>query len=275
MRLSPLIPALVALGLAGCQVPPPATDGVPVRTAAPAATPVITPTVAEDDEAAPIKEAEDVAVDAQDDSDTEDDITVSGTEQTSASATASLLTAEMTTDDEALEAAPADPISEPAQTATAPLPEASSEVSPEDSSETAEMDETVIAEATSETPAETSVTDEANTAPGGVEEEVALALAAPPPPPPPPPPPELDPQTLLGLDEDGLRRRLGDADFSRTEGGMETRQYRLGECVVDYFLFTQDGSPRIVAWAWRTPVIGDTVDALSCRRALAARELSG
>ena len=269
MRLSLLIPVLVALGLAGCQVPPPATDGVPVRTAAPAATPVITPTVAEDDEAAPIKEAEDVAVDAQDDSDTEDDITVSETEQTSASATASLLTAEMTTDDEALEAAPADPISEPAPAAAA------AEDSPEVSPETAEMDETVIAEATSETPAETSVTDEANTAPGGVEEEVALALAAPPPPPPPPPPPELDPQTLLGLDEDGLRRRLGDADFSRTEGGMETRQYRLGECVVDYFLFTQDGSPRIVAWAWRTPVIGDTVDALSCRRALAARELSG
>ena len=55
---------------------------------------------------------------------------------------------------------------------------------------------------------------------------------------------------------------------------METRQYRLAECVVDYFLFPQDGGPQIVAWAWRAPVIGTALDAVACRRALAARDLA-
>ena len=56
---------------------------------------------------------------------------------------------------------------------------------------------------------------------------------------------------------------------------METRQYRLPACVVDYFLFPRDDGPQIVAWAWRTPVIGGVVDDLACRRALAEREMAG
>ena len=56
---------------------------------------------------------------------------------------------------------------------------------------------------------------------------------------------------------------------------METRQYRLAECVVDYFLFSTDDGPQIVAWAWRAAVIGGAVDAVACRRALAARDIAG
>ena len=56
---------------------------------------------------------------------------------------------------------------------------------------------------------------------------------------------------------------------------METRQYRLAECVVDYFLFPADDGPQIFAWAWRAPVIGGAVDAVACRRALAERDFAG
>ena len=56
---------------------------------------------------------------------------------------------------------------------------------------------------------------------------------------------------------------------------METRQYQLAECVVDYFLFPTDGGPQIVAWAWRSAVIGGAMDAVACRRALAARDIAG
>ena len=70
----------------------------------------------------------------------------------------------------------------------------------------------------------------------------------------------------------GLQARLGDADFTRQEGNMETRQYRFDICVVDYFLFPKDGSHRIVSWAWRAPLVGDAFDEQACRRALATRD---
>ncbi len=52
---------------------------------------------------------------------------------------------------------------------------------------------------------------------------------------------------------------------------MKTWQYRLAGCVVDYFLFPQDGVTRVAGWAWRAPVIGMDIDAVSCRQALARR----
>ena len=47
MRFSILIPAMAVLGLAGCQVPAPTTDGTPVRVTAPAATPAAAPAAAD------------------------------------------------------------------------------------------------------------------------------------------------------------------------------------------------------------------------------------
>lgn len=107
-----------------------------------------------------------------------------------------------------------------------------------------------------------------------------LALAAPPPPPPsppppptpPPPPPELDPQDLIGLDASSLESRLGEADFRRLEGVVETRQYRFTACVVDYFLYPEDSVTAVRNWAWRSPVIGRSLDATACRQALAERD---
>ncbi|MGB1668805.1 MAG: hypothetical protein ACPHE2_02680, partial [Candidatus Puniceispirillaceae bacterium] len=98
-----------------------------------------------------------------------------------------------------------------------------------------------------------------------------LAMAAPPPPPPPPPPPELAPSSLVGSSVPMLRSRLGEADFTRTEGEVETWQYRFETCVVDYFLVVDSDAARVVSWAWRAPVIGAQVDETACRRALAGR----
>ena len=95
-----------------------------------------------------------------------------------------------------------------------------------------------------------------------------LAMAAPPP---PPPPPELAPASLVGSSVPMLRSRLGEADFTRTEGEVETWQYRFETCVVDYFLVVDSDTAKIVSWAWRAPVIGAQVDETACRRALAGR----
>ena len=125
------------------------------------------------------------------------------------------------------------------------------------------------------------VTDETATdkAAGDDTAVTELALAAPPPPPSPPPSPpppaELAPASLIGVSPDMLRARLGEADFARQEGDMKTWQYRFADCVVDYFLFPQDGASRVASWAWRSPVVGMTVDATSCRRALARRDSAG
>ena len=118
------------------------------------------------------------------------------------------------------------------------------------------------------------VTDETATdkAAGDDTAVTELALAAPPP---PPPPAEMAPASLIGVTPDMLRARLGEADFARQEGDMKTWQYRFADCVVDYFLFPQDGASRVASWAWRSPVVGMTVDATSCRRALARRDSAG
>ena len=95
-----------------------------------------------------------------------------------------------------------------------------------------------------------------------------LAMAAPP----PPPPPELAPSSLVGSSVLMLRSRLGEADFTRTEGEVETWQYRFETCVVDYFLVADSNAARVISWAWRAPVIGAQVDETACRRALAGRD---
>ena len=93
-----------------------------------------------------------------------------------------------------------------------------------------------------------------------------LAMAA------PPPPPELAPSSLVGISVPMLQSRLGEADFTRTEGEVETWQYRFETCVVDYFLVVDSDTAKIVSWAWRAPVIGAQVDETACRRALAGRD---
>ena len=69
-----------------------------------------------------------------------------------------------------------------------------------------------------------------------------------------------------------LQSRLGEADFTRTEGEVKTWQYRFETCVVDYFLVVDSDAARVVSWAWRAPLIGAQFDETACRRALASRD---
>ena len=50
------------------------------------------------------------------------------------------------------------------------------------------------------------------------------------------------PVQLVGLDADQLDRLLGPADFKRSDGPAEIRQYRDAECVLDVFLYTDAAS---------------------------------
>ena len=124
--------------------------------------------------------------------------------------------------------------------------------------------------ATAEEPGEVSEMAQAE-AEGKAEQELPqsgdLAMATP-----PPPPPELAPSSLIGSSVPMLQSKLGEADFTRSEGGVETWQYRFETCVVDYFLIVESGTTMVVSWAWRAPVIGAPIDEISCRRALAGRK---
>jgi hypothetical protein len=280
MRFAILIPAITALGITGCQVPP-AVTGTPSTTQAttptttpttPVVTPVVTPTVAPPVTPppvppapvppAPAAPAAPAAPETSDTSsavgqlanstkmpDTDIDAIVQDMNETMAADGVSPSAAEP----------PADDISEVAtpQTVTQNAPES------------------VPAE-----PVDPDTAQDGDTSPATTE----LALAAPPPipptpptppsPPPPPPPPELAPQDLVGLNTLELQQRLGDADFTRREGPVETWQYRFQTCVVDYFLYSGTAGPAVRSWAWRPPVIGGRLDATACRRDLAGRDRS-
>lgn len=247
MRSFLLIPAMAALTLAltACEVQPVVTSGTPPATT------TVTPV-----ETAPTQTATSAN---------------SGEAVDVSSATA----AEAETIPEAVTEAETAIITEtPATEGAAPaaVEETAAEETPAEEAGTESLATTETAEP-SGSPSSTKAGDaEADVADDSAPAVTELAMAAPPPPPPPPPPPELTPSSLLGLSSATLRTRLGTADFTRREGQMETWQYRLEMCIVDYFLFPKEDGQEIVSWAWRAPMVGETFDALACRRALAARD---
>ncbi len=90
---------------------------------------------------------------------------------------------------------------------------------------------------------------EAEAAPAVAPPAAAREPAAAPEPAPPetaalPPEPEIDddPARLLGLDEVGLAKLLGQPDLKRREPPAEIWQYRGGSCVFDVFLYAQAGA---------------------------------
>ena len=337
MRFALLIPAITALGLASCQMPPPLTtmpdvvpDVVPPTTPAPlaSATPETAATSSAErapssDDANPDsndsdagkpdsnnsssgnpdtdmvgaadtlipatpttrpaptsagEEAEDTSSRTQDDS---QEANAPAIETDSAPQTSDGRTAEAPTVAPPVTAA-ASPTTSPATTAPVTTSMAADDEGSSPSEETApEPPVTTLAEALDEALADPVAPEtgpeanpETDLEPGLMEEAAPatteLALAAPPPP--PPPPPELAPQALIGLDVQGLQQRLGDADFKRREGPVETWQYRFPTCVVDYFIYADQANPAIRSWAWRSPVIGGGLDVVACRRALADRD---
>jgi hypothetical protein len=52
---------------------------------------------------------------------------------------------------------------------------------------------------------------------------------------------DVQPEQLLGLDADQLTALLGRADFTRSDGPAEIRQFRDSDCMLDVFLY-QDPS---------------------------------
>lgn len=52
------------------------------------------------------------------------------------------------------------------------------------------------------------------------------------------------PAQLVGLDAEELDRLLGPADFTRSDGPAEIRQYRDSGCVLDLFLYADLASGR-------------------------------
>jgi hypothetical protein len=50
---------------------------------------------------------------------------------------------------------------------------------------------------------------------------------------------DVEPQQLLGLDQDQLTALLGPADFTRSDGPAEIRQFRDPDCVLDVFLYQE------------------------------------
>ena len=289
MRFFILIPAITALGVAGCQMPPqtaatppapevaaptiqdnmtaaasPTSDAQPLQSVLepvgdaepPVPETAMTSDILEEADAPEETDAPD-EVDSAAPANDPDDGDATAPESTQVGDAAAIEdptdTDIATSDQPATTPAP----STPSQTATPPVPQGASDTD----HNTADMESepaTDVEEGMSST---------------------ELALAAPPPPPPPPapppPPPELDPQDLVGLDASSLESRLGEADFSRHEGVVETRQYRFTACVVDYFLYPQDSVTAVRNWAWRSPVIGRSLDATACRQALAERDEDG
>ncbi len=298
MRFALLIPAIAALGLAACQMPPAVTTGPDV---APVAAPVTTPTplanIAPDTVVATSTEIEIDADDANTDTGNPDmgnpDTDTADAAETPVAATQPSRpgpastdakpekTSSLTPDDgqpaieTAIETAdaprtitvtpPAAPATTPATTPATANDEAA--VPPDGAAP--EPPVRTLAEALDEALADPETEPDTDTVEEAVPATTKLALAAPPP---PPPPPELAPEALVGLDAQGLRQRLGDADFKRREGPVETWQYRFRTCVVDYFVYAEDADPAVRKWVWRSPVIGGGLDVVACRRALAERD---
>jgi hypothetical protein len=51
-----------------------------------------------------------------------------------------------------------------------------------------------------------------------------------------------DPQELVGLDHAVVRRALGDPQHIRNESPAQVWQYTTGDCIVDLYLYDQDGA---------------------------------
>ena len=307
MRFVFLIQAIAALGIAGCQIPPPVATAP--QDATPAAIPAATP-APKTDTLASAASGDDTLSDTDVDALTTDDSDRSAAAEPAAEITTpEIAMAETVEADRDMpttpEPEPAEPGSKSEPAAETPPPgddpdapapmvtemvlESDMADPPADGDRAAEViapadvaplaptpeDDTPsapVSTVTGEIDADTDPQDAEPSAEDGTA-TTELALVAPPPPPPPsPPPPELAPQALVGLDTPGLRARLGEADFKRREGPVETWQYRFRTCVIDYFIQAGDAGPTVRGWAWRSPVIGSALDAETCRRALAGRD---
>jgi hypothetical protein len=86
---------------------------------------------------------------------------------------------------------------------------------------------------------------------------------------------DVRPEQLLGLNAEQLTALLGPADFTRTDGPAEIRQFRGSDCVVDVFLYQQTaaGDYRVAHVETRDREVVGTADRPCAAALLRARRL--
>ena len=81
-------------------------------------------------------------------------------------------------------------------------------------------------------------------------------------------PQDLDPQLFLGQSPDKLKNRLGAPSILRKEGAVEIWQYKLSNCVVDFFFYNKAGTLAATHTDMRSPFLGGQLDQSACKQAL-------
>ena len=81
-------------------------------------------------------------------------------------------------------------------------------------------------------------------------------------------PQDLDPQLFLGQSPDKLKNRLGAPSILRKEGAVEIWQYKLSNCVVDFFFYDKAGTLAATHTDMRSPFLGGQLDQSACKQAL-------
>ncbi len=61
----------------------------------------------------------------------------------------------------------------------------------------------------------------------------------------------VNPQSLIGLSPDQVSDRLGTPELRRSEPPAEVWQYRTETCVVDLYLYDENGSLRVLTYQVR------------------------
>ena len=83
---------------------------------------------------------------------------------------------------------------------------------------------------------------------------------------PPKMPNPIHPQMIVGQSIDDLGSSLGLPDFERNDADVVIWQYRLAACVTDFYLYLNGDDYVVKGWAWRPPLINQTMDEESCQQ---------
>ena len=83
---------------------------------------------------------------------------------------------------------------------------------------------------------------------------------------PPKMPDPIHPQTIVGQSIDDLSTSLGLPDFERNDADVVIWQYRLAACVTDFYMYLNGDDYVVTGWAWRPPLINQTMDEQSCQQ---------
>ena len=76
----------------------------------------------------------------------------------------------------------------------------------------------------------------------------------------------IHPRTIIGQSIDDLGSNFGLPDFERSDADVVIWQYRLAACVTDFYLYLNGEEYVVKGWAWRSPIINQTMDEESCQK---------